>query len=175
MWKPVTPTIRHPLLSPSPTFGHSSALYRAGPRRVVVDAAAGLGGGDRQADRQTSLRHPRRPEGAKFWLRVVNELKGRGAGALLIAVVDGLKGFPEAITTAFPGCVVQTCLVHLIRYSLQFASWKERKRLARVLKAIYTAAASAEAAAAELDRFEARPYGDATRQWSPVGADAGRR
>ena len=69
---------------------------------------------------------------------------------------------------------VQTCLVHLIRYSLQFASWKERKRLARVLKAIYTAA-SAEAAAAELDRFEARPYGDATRQWPPVGAGAGRR
>lgn len=98
-------------------------------------------------------------EGAKFWLRVMNELQSRGVGDLLIAVVDGLKGFPEAITTVFPDCVVQTCLVHLIRYSLQFASWKERKGLARALKAIYTAA-STEAAAAELDRFEAGPYGE---------------
>ena len=97
-------------------------------------------------------------EGAKFWLRVMNELKARGTGDLLIAVVDGLKGFPEAITTVFPDCVVQTCLVHLIRYSLQFASWKERKGLAKALRAIYSAA-SAEAAAAELDRFEAGPYG----------------
>ena len=98
-------------------------------------------------------------EGAKFWLRVMNELKARGPQDLLIAVVDGLKGFPEAITTVFPDCVVQTCIVHLIRYSLQFASWKERKPLAQALKAIYTAA-SAEAAAAELDRFEAGPYGE---------------
>ena len=98
-------------------------------------------------------------EGAKFWLRVMNELKARGAEDLLIAVVDGLKGFPEAITSAFPECVVQTCIVHLIRYSLQFASWKERRPLAQALKAIY-AAASAEAAAAELDRFEAGPYGE---------------
>ena len=97
-------------------------------------------------------------EGAKFWLRVMNELKARGTGDLLIAVVDGLKGFPEAITTVFPDCVVQTCLVHRIRYSLQFASWKERKGLAKALRAIYSAA-SAEAAAAELDRFEAGPYG----------------
>ena len=98
-------------------------------------------------------------EGAKFWLRVMNELKARGAEDLLIAVVDGLKGFPEAITSAFPECVVQTCIVHLIRYSLQFASWKERRPLAQALKAIY-ASASAEAAAAELDRFEAGPYGE---------------
>ena len=98
-------------------------------------------------------------EGAKFWLRVMNELKARGTEDLLIAVVDGLKGFPEAITSAFPECVVQTCIVHLIRYSLQFASWKERRPLAKALKAIY-AAASAEAAAAELDRFEAGPYGE---------------
>ena len=98
-------------------------------------------------------------EGAKFWLRVMNELKARGTQDLLIAVVDGLKGFPEAITTVFPDCVVQTCLVHLIRYSLQFASWKERKPLAKALRAIY-GSASAEAAAAELDRFEAGPYGE---------------
>ncbi len=93
-------------------------------------------------------------EGAKFWLRVMNELKARGTGDLLVAVVDGLKGFPEAITTVYPECIV-----HLIRYSLQFASWKERKPLAKALKVIY-AAASAEAAAAELDRFEAGPYGE---------------
>ena len=98
-------------------------------------------------------------EGAKFWLRVMNELKARGTGDLLVAVVDGLKGFPEAITTVYPECIVQTCIVHLIRYSLQFASWKERKPLAKALKVIY-AAASAEAAAAELDRFEAGPYGE---------------
>ena len=98
-------------------------------------------------------------EGAKFLLRVMNELKVRGTQDLLIAVVDGLKGFPEAITTVFPECVVQTCIVHLIRYSLQFASWKERKPPAKALKVIY-AAASAEAAAAELDRFEAGPYGE---------------
>ena len=97
-------------------------------------------------------------EGAKFWLRVMNELKARGTGDLLIAVVDGLKGFPEAITTVFPDCVAQTCLVHLIRYSLQFASWKERKGLAKAIRAIYSAA-SAEAAAAELDRFEPGPNG----------------
>jgi len=98
-------------------------------------------------------------EGAKFWLRVMNELKGRGAEDLLIAVVDGLKGFPEAITTIFPDCVVQTCIVHLIRYSMQFASWKERKALAKALRPIY-AAVSAEAAAAELDAFERGPWGE---------------
>ena len=98
-------------------------------------------------------------EGAKFWLKVMNELKARGTEDLLIAVVDGLKGFPEAITGIFPDCVVQTCIVHLIRYSMQFASWKERKALARALKPIYSAA-SAEAAAAELDAFENGPWGE---------------
>ena len=98
-------------------------------------------------------------EGAKFWLKVMNELKSRGTDDLLIAVVDGLKGFPEAITSIFPDCVVQTCIVHLIRYSMQFASWKERKALARALRPIYSAA-SAEAAAAELDAFEQGPWGE---------------
>jgi len=98
-------------------------------------------------------------EGAKFWLKVMNELKARGTDDLLIAVVDGLKGFPEAITSIFPDCVVQTCIVHLIRYSMQFASWKERKALARALKPIYSAA-SAEAAAAELGAFERGPWGE---------------
>jgi len=97
-------------------------------------------------------------EGAKFWLKVMTELKTRGVGDILIAVVDGLKGFPEAITSVFPETVVQTCIVHLIRYSMQFASWQERKALARALRPIY-AAASAEAAAAELDAFERGPWG----------------
>ena len=77
-------------------------------------------------------------EGAKFWLKVMNELKARGTEDLLIAVVDGLKGFPDAITSIFPDCVVQTCIVHLIRYSMQFASWKERKALAKALKPVLT-------------------------------------
>jgi transposase-like protein len=77
-------------------------------------------------------------EGAKFWLRVMNELKSRGTNDILIAVVDGLKGFPEAITAVFPQTVVQTCIVHLIRYSMQFASWKERKAIA-MLKPVYRA------------------------------------
>ncbi len=97
-------------------------------------------------------------EGAKFWLRVMNELKARGVKDLLIAVVDGLRGFPEAIRAEYPACVVQTCVVHLIRYSLQFASWKERGSLAKALQGIYTAP-SAEAAGVELDRFESGPYG----------------
>src|SRR5688572_1588968 len=97
-------------------------------------------------------------EGAKFWLRVMNELKSRGTNDILIAVVDGLKGFPEAITAVFPDTVVQTCIVHLIRYSMQFASWKERKAIAAALKPVYRAE-NAEAAAAELDAFDQGPWG----------------
>jgi len=97
-------------------------------------------------------------EGAKFWLRVMNELKSRGLNDILIAVVDGLKGFPEAITTVFPETVVQTCIVHLMRYSMQFASWKERKALAAALRPVYRAD-TAEAAARELDAFDAGPWG----------------
>jgi putative transposase len=93
-------------------------------------------------------------EGAKFWLKVMNELKTRGVGDVLIAVVDGLKGFPEAIGTVFPLTTVQTCIVHLIRNSLAFVSWKDRKRIMPDLKAIYRAETAA-GAAAELDRFEA--------------------
>ena len=110
-------------------------------------------------------------EGAKFWLRVMNELKNRGVEDILIAVVDGLKGFPEAITATFPECVVQTCIVHLIRASLQFASWKERKVLAQALKPIY-AAPSAEAAEAELAAFEAGPWG---QKYPPIVASWRRR
>jgi putative transposase len=97
-------------------------------------------------------------EGAKFWLRVMNEIKGRGTSDILIAVVDGLKGFPEAITAVFPDTVVQTCIVHLIRYSLQFASWKERKPIVAALKPIYRAA-NAAAAAAALTEFDQGVWG----------------
>jgi len=75
-------------------------------------------------------------EGAKFWLRVMSELKNRGVQDLLIAVVDGLKGFPEAITSVFPRAMVQTCIVHLLRYSMQLVAWKERKLLSAARKPI---------------------------------------
>jgi len=97
-------------------------------------------------------------EGAKFWLRVMNELRSRGTQDILIAVVDGLKGFPDAITAVFPDTVVQTCIVHLIRYSLQFASWKERKPIVAALKPVYRAE-HAEAARAALDEFDQGPWG----------------
>jgi putative transposase len=97
-------------------------------------------------------------EGAKFWLRVMNEIRGRGTQDILIAVVDGLKGFPEAITSVFPETIVQTCIVHLIRYSLQFASWKERKPIVAALKPIYRSP-NAAAAAAALEEFDQGPWG----------------
>ncbi len=78
-------------------------------------------------------------EGAKFWLRVMNELKNRGCQDILIAVVDGLKGFPEAITAVFPQTIVQTCIVHLIRHSLEFVSYKDRRTVVPALRAIYRA------------------------------------
>ena len=97
-------------------------------------------------------------EGAKFWLRVVNELKTCGAQDILIAVVDGLKGFPEAINAVFPQTIVQTCIVHLIRHSMDFASWKDRKSLAQALRTVYRAA-DAAAGQAALDAFAQGPWG----------------
>jgi len=97
-------------------------------------------------------------EGAKFWLKVFNDLKTRGVGDILIAVTDGLKGIAEALGAVFPSTTLQTCIVHLIRNSLDYASWKDRKLLAAALKPIYTAP-SAEAAAQALDDFEASPWG----------------
>jgi putative transposase len=84
-------------------------------------------------------------EGAKFWLQVVTELRNRGLRDVFIACVDGLKGFPEAIETVFPKTEVQLCIVHLVRYSLNFVGWKQRKEVAGDLKEIYTAATAAEA------------------------------
>ena len=97
-------------------------------------------------------------EGAKFWMKVFNDLKTRGVADILIAVTDGLKGIPEALGAVFPATTLQTCIVHLIRNSLDYASWKDRKALAAALRPIYTAP-SAEAAAAELDSLEAGPWG----------------
>jgi putative transposase len=97
-------------------------------------------------------------EGAKFWLRVMNELKNRGVDDVLLAVVDGLKGFPEAITAVFPEATVQTCIVHLLRGSLDFVSYKDRKIVAAALKDIYRAI-DASAAEAALGAFEAGFWG----------------
>jgi len=97
-------------------------------------------------------------EGAKFWMKVFNDLKTRGVADILIAVTDGLKGMAEALSAVFPATTLQTCIVHLIRNSLDYASWKERKALAAAIKPIYTAP-SAEVAQAELDSFAAGPWG----------------
>ncbi|HHX0912370.1 TPA: IS256 family transposase [Pseudomonas aeruginosa] len=97
-------------------------------------------------------------EGAKFWMKVFNDLKTRGVDDILIAVTDGLKGMPEALATVFPATTLQTCIVHLIRNSLDYASWKDRKALAAAIRPIYTAV-SAEAALAALDAFADGPWG----------------
>jgi putative transposase len=114
-------------------------------------------------------------EGAKFWLRVMNELKNRGVEDVLIAVVDGLKGFPEAITAVFPDAQVQTCIVHLIRNSLAFVSYKDRKAVAAALKEVYRAK-DAEAGAAALEAFAETDWGQKypaiamtwRRHWSEI-------
>jgi len=109
-------------------------------------------------------------EGAKFWMKVFNDLKTRGVQDILIAVTDGLKGMPEALATVFPATTLQTCIVHLIRNSLDYASWKDRKALARALRPIYTAV-SAEAAEAALIAFEHGIWG----QKFPTVVEAWRR
>ena len=97
-------------------------------------------------------------EGAKFWMKVFNDLKTRGVCDILIAVTDGLKGMAEALGAVFPDTTLQTCIVHLIRHSLEYASWKDRKALAAAIRPIYTAV-SAEAAQAALDAFETSDWG----------------
>jgi len=106
-------------------------------------------------------------EGAKFWLAVMNELRNRGVLDILIAVIDGLKGFPEAITSAFPQATVQTCIVHLVRHSLNFCSWKDRKAVAARLRGVYSAE-TAEAAREALEDFDAewgRQYPSIAQAW----------
>ncbi len=114
-------------------------------------------------------------EGAKFWLKVFNELKNRGLQDILISVVDGLRGFPDAIEAVYPQAQIQTCIVHLIRNSLNLASWRDRQGLASALKPIYRAA-TAQAAAAALDAFTTGDWGQKfptvapiwRRQWEQV-------
>jgi transposase-like protein len=105
-------------------------------------------------------------EGAKFWLKVMNELRNRGVEDILIAVVDGLKGFPEAITGVFPQTTVQTCIVHLTRFSLAYCSWQDRKQVANELKAIYRAA-SADEAERRLEAFAGSELG---QKYPMIGA-----
>lgn len=93
-----------------------------------------------------------RTEGAKFWLSVLTELKNRGVQDVLIACVDGLKGFPEAIEAVFPKAVVQTCIVHMMRYSMKFVVSKDREAVAKGLKTIYQAP-TLEAAERNLELF----------------------
>jgi putative transposase len=97
-------------------------------------------------------------EGAKFWLKVFTDLKTRGCQDILIAVTDGLKGMSEALAAVYPATTLQTCIVHLLRNSLDFANWKERQPLAAALRPIYTAA-SADAALTALEAFEHSPWG----------------
>jgi len=114
-------------------------------------------------------------EGAKFWLRVITEIKNRGVSDILIAVVDGLKGFPEAISAVFAQTQVQTCVVHLIRHSLEYTGWKDRKAVAVELKTIYRAE-TAEKAKAALEAFTQGRWGKKyppialiwQRQWEQV-------
>src|SRR3954464_8015335 len=87
-------------------------------------------------------------EGAKFWLRVMNELRNRGVEDVLIAVVDGLKGFPDAITAVFPDATVQTCIVHPLRQSLAFVAYKDRKAVAAALKSVAAARLRTQGASA---------------------------
>jgi putative transposase len=93
-------------------------------------------------------------EGARFWLAVLNDLRRRGVHDVLISCVDGLKGFPEAIEAVFPAAWVQTCIVHLIRASLRYVNYRDRKKVTSALRPIYTAP-NAEQALVELERFDA--------------------
>jgi putative transposase len=106
-------------------------------------------------------------EGAKFWLGVLTELKNRGIRDILIACVDGLKGFPQAIETVFPQTQVQCCIVHAVRASLNYVSWKQRREVAMDLKPIYRAATEPQACLA-LEEFALkwdRQYPSITKLW----------
>ena len=104
-------------------------------------------------------------EGAAFWLRVMSELKSRGVEDILIALIDGLKGFPEAINSVFPQAQIHHCVVHLVRQSLSYVSWQDRKKVATELRAIYRAP-TLEAAEAALKAFEKGPWG---KRFPPIG------
>ena len=97
-------------------------------------------------------------EGAKFWMTVLSDIKARGVADVIFVCCDGLKGLPDAIEAIWPTAITQTCVVHLVRASLRYCSWKDRKTVAAALRAVYTAP-SVEAAADALDNFELE-YGE---------------
>jgi putative transposase len=106
-------------------------------------------------------------EGAKFWLKVITELQNRGLKDMLIACVDGLKGFPEAIESVFPNTQVQVCIVHMVRNSMRFVSWKDRKKTVSDLKKVYQAATEEQAqeALAEFERTWGERYPMIGKSW----------
>jgi len=110
-------------------------------------------------------------EGARFWHRVLTELQGRGVEDILIALIDGLTGFPEAITAVFPQAQIHTCVVHLVRRSLAYVGWQERKRVAAALRAVYRAE-TVPAAEAALAAFAASADGQRYPQVAPIWARA---
>ena len=109
-------------------------------------------------------------EGAKFWMKLCNDLMTRGVNDVLKAVTDRLNGMPKALGAVFPATTLQTSIVHLIRNCLNNASWKDRKTLSAAIKPNYTAA-NADAAQAELDVFEQGPWGQSSLRWWPLGAE----
>src|SRR5215467_7986024 len=142
-----------------PVYGvvYLDALYvkmrhegRVENRAVYVAIGIGLDGQKDVLGLWTSTN-----EGAKFWLAVLTELKNRGVKEILIACVEGLKGFPQAIEAVYPRAVIQLCIVHLVRASLNYVNWKERKQVAADLKEIYRAVTAVQAEM-ELNTFQAR-------------------
>ena len=106
-------------------------------------------------------------EGAKFWLNVLTELKNRGVEDILIACVDGLTGFPDAINSVYPDTQVQLCIVHMVRNSLRYVGWKTRKEVAADLKAIYGASTveGAEIALAAFSEKWDKDYPSISKSW----------
>lgn len=133
-------------------------------RRKAVYLALGLGLDGRKEVLGIWLEET---EGAKFWLKVVTELKNRGVEDIFIACVDGLKGFPQALESVFPNTTVQTCIVHMIRNSTHYVSWKDRKSVAIDLKPIYTAVdrEAAESALSDFDKKWGQQYPMVTQAW----------
>lgn len=133
-------------------------------RRKAVYLALGLGIDGRKEVLGIWLEET---EGAKFWLKVVTELKNRGVEDIFIACVDGLKGFPQALESVFPNTTVQTCIVHMIRNSTHYVSWKDRKSVAIDLKPIYTAVdrEAAESALSDFDKKWGQQYPMVTQAW----------
>jgi putative transposase len=148
-----------PLDSVYPVIFFDALRVKIRDEGVVRNKAVYLAlGVDRDGKRDVLGLWIEQTEGAKFWMKVVNDLRNRGVEDVLIAVVDGLKGFGEAINAVFPKTTIQTCIVHLIRNSLAYATWKDRKAVAAALKPIYQAPSEAAASAA-LEAFAGSAWG----------------